>query len=160
MDRVRPKESRISAQSEASILNYELKSITVLRYLTLVSMAGYTVYFFAPYLYETFYREEIIEVLFSSPTPPVFVLPQSFAYTLFSVHIIAYLMILMKFSISAKLFLAAIAADILVILLSGMVTYTVLDRLVLTIVNMCDGALLFLLFYVKVLDSTESIESK
>lgn len=132
----------------------------LLKYCVALSFILYTAYFFAPFMYGYIYSNEVLARLFSSPVEPTYVITNSMSWVLYILHAVAAVMVFCQILFSKHLYLIVILIDVGVTSLSGIVTYTAFDMILLTAINMLDAIVLYIMFLRPRLESYRELKTE
>lgn len=118
------------------------------RKLILFSLALYLMFFFLPYLYEKIYDKDTLNFLFYSHLEPVITLSNSNSWLLLLLHLVAAITMFFRLMYAKYLYLLTVSLSIIIAALSGTTTYTGIDIILLALINISDGIIIYLSFFV------------
>lgn len=118
-----------------------------IRFFVCVSFIFYLLYFFFPYFYEHLYPEYVLNYLFNWPIKPLIEISNEFYYIFIAAKLIATIMVFYNFLYSKFIFLFVFLVSTISNFQIGMMVLVNYEIIIYTIINMCDGIVLYILFF-------------
>lgn len=107
----------------------------------------YVAYFFMPYLYPYIYEENVLNLLFMSPMEPIYATTNETAWVFLGAHLVSFFMVIKSILYAKYVYILVVFLNILISSVSGVVAYTGLDLILLTLINMGDAVVLYIMFF-------------
>lgn len=124
-----------------------MKLINIQRVLTVLAFLLSGLFMFYYVYYDLIYSKEVLSFLGYGPGGLIIELPSWFSWLLYLGFSISYISIFFNFLKIKYLFLFLVIINLSIVFLASSAAYTSLDLFLGNVIYMCDGVLLFTLFY-------------
>ncbi len=122
--------------------------IAKIRILVCFSTILYLVFFFLPYIYQYTLSEEVNYYISSSPVKPFYDITMAQYWVILMVHMASFFALYARVIFARYLFLLIVVMDFIIALMSGVTSYTGLDVVIFSLLNMTSGLILYFEFFV------------
>lgn len=123
--------------------------IRIVRFLIVVSLMLYLMFFFAPYYQSIFYDDDLIGVISAFPAKNIIEIPDFIFWLFLFSHVFVSGFLYFRLMYSRELYLFYFAVSVFAYFATGINVYTGFDMVLVSFFNFLDGMILFAVFNIE-----------